>query len=93
MDASGDDYGLGRLGSGLSGARITPLHAAQLAATLSEGRRTSPHWISAVRDAEGRHLLLPRPPGEIVMTLEDVRKSYGDKPVYRGLGFQLRRGG
>jgi hypothetical protein len=97
VEASSDDYALGRLGSGLSGARITPLHAAQLAATLTEGRRTSPHWISAVRDAEGRHLLLPRPPGEIVMTPElasRLREMLVDTTV-RGTArraFRTRRG-
>ena len=92
-----DDYALGRLGSGLSGARITPLHAAQLAGTLAHGRRMSPHWISAVKDAEGRHLLVPRPPGEVVMTPEladRLREMLVDTTV-RGTArraFRTRRG-
>ena len=37
---------------------------------------------------------IPAPPrsGEIVMSLEDVHKAYGDKKVYEGMSFQLRRG-
>ena len=92
-----DDYTLGRLGSGLSGAHITPLHAAQLAGTLTHGRRMSPHWISGVKDAEGRHLLLPSPPGEVVMTPElagRLREMLVDTTV-RGTArraFRTRRG-
>jgi cell division protein FtsI/penicillin-binding protein 2 len=92
-----DDYTLGRLGSGLSGARITPLHAVQLAGTLTHGRRISPHWISGIKDAEGRHLLLPRPPGEVVMTPEladRLREMLVDTTV-RGTArraFRTRRG-
>ena len=37
---------------------------------------------------------IPVPPrsGDTVMTLEDIEKSYGDKTVYQGMSFQLRRG-
>ena len=37
---------------------------------------------------------IPAPPrsGDIVMTLEDIEKSYGDTTVYQGMDFQLRRG-
>jgi cell division protein FtsI/penicillin-binding protein 2 len=59
----GDDaLALGRLGCGLAGCRITPLHAASLAATLADGRRVPPRWIAAVRDHAGRELALPPPP-------------------------------
>ena len=46
---------------------------------------------------EGRkrmRMRIPVPPrsGDIVMTLEDIEKSYGDTTVYQGMNFQLRRG-
>jgi membrane peptidoglycan carboxypeptidase len=37
VDPGEDRFDLGRLGCGLAGARITPLHAAQLAAVLARG--------------------------------------------------------
>jgi hypothetical protein len=52
-------YDTGRLGCGLAGCRITPLHAAQLAATLVHGELVSPHWIARVWDPDGRELALP----------------------------------
>lgn len=97
VEPGADDYALGQLGSGLSGTRITPLHAAQLAATLADGRRVPPHWIHGVRDAEGRHLLVPRPPAEVVMTPEltgRLRDMLVDTTV-RGTArraFRTRRG-
>jgi peptidoglycan glycosyltransferase len=54
-------YDLGRLGCGLAGCRITPLHAAQLAASLVHGELVSPRWIERVWDPEGRELLMPEP--------------------------------
>lgn len=57
--AGEDDYDLGRLGSGLAGARITPLHAAQLAASLSRGEIVEPFWVERVVDVHGRSLPLP----------------------------------
>ncbi|NRA08016.1 MAG: hypothetical protein HRU02_07615 [Myxococcales bacterium] len=58
-DAGPDRYQLGRLGSGLAGARITPLHAAQLAATLVEGELVAPRWIERVEDSLDRPLKIP----------------------------------
>jgi len=55
------DYDLGRLGCGLAGCRITPLHAGQLAATLAQGLRIEPWWIDRVTDGNGRVLALPPP--------------------------------
>ena len=54
------DYDLGRLGSGLAGARITPLHAAQLAASLNRGELVDPFWVDRVVDVHGRELPLPQ---------------------------------
>lgn len=54
-----DEFDLGRLGCGLTGCRITPLHAAQIAASLVNGERVEPWWVHRVSDAEGRALALP----------------------------------
>ncbi|MDJ0850786.1 MAG: penicillin-binding transpeptidase domain-containing protein [Myxococcota bacterium] len=70
-DPGEDRYDLGRLGCGLAGARITPLHAAQLAAALAEGELVAPRWIERVTDARGRELVLPaRPTPRRVMSPE-----------------------
>jgi cell division protein FtsI/penicillin-binding protein 2 len=55
------DYDLGRLGCGLAGCRITPLHAGQLATILAHGLRIEPWWIDRVIDGEGHVLTLPQP--------------------------------
>ena len=54
-----DRYDLARVGCGLAGSRITPLHGAQLAATLAHGELISPRWIERIFDAGGRELPLP----------------------------------
>jgi cell division protein FtsI/penicillin-binding protein 2 len=59
VDAGEDRFDLGQLGCGLAGSRITPLHAAQLAAVLARGELMAPHWIEGVYDGAGRELLLP----------------------------------
>jgi penicillin-binding protein A len=61
-DAGDERYDLGRLGCGLAGVRITPLHAAQLAASLVHGELVTPRWIERVEDAKGRELRLPPAP-------------------------------
>ncbi len=68
VDPGKDRLGLGELGCGLAGCRITPLHAAQMAATLAQGELVPPRWIHRVVDAEGRELQLPAlPPPRPVM--------------------------
>jgi hypothetical protein len=57
-----EPYDLGRLGCGLAGSRITPLHAAQLAATLVHGELVAPRWVERVLDTRDRELDLPAPP-------------------------------
>jgi len=71
VDPGEDRYDVGRLGCGLAGSRITPMHAAQLAATLARGELVAPHWIEGVHDANGREMLLPANPApRQVMTPE-----------------------
>lgn len=66
-----DRLDLGRLGCGLAGCRITPLHAAQLASVLVDGNLVAPRWIERIVDAEGRELPLPaRPAPRRVMSPE-----------------------
>jgi len=66
-----DAYDLGRLGCGLGGGRITPLHAAQLAVSLANGELVQPWWIDRALDGEGRELILPqRRPDRRIMTPE-----------------------
>lgn len=68
-DPADDLLGLGRLGSGLDGLRITPLHALDLAATLVDGRHVPARWVERVTDPEGRALALPEsPPVDRVLT-------------------------
>jgi len=59
VDLGEDRYDLARAGSGLAGCRITPLHAAQLAAALAHGELIAPRWIERIFDARGRELPLP----------------------------------
>ena len=56
----GDRFALGKLGSGLDGTWITPLHAAQLGGVIATGFLREPQWLDAASDASGRPLLLPR---------------------------------
>jgi peptidoglycan glycosyltransferase len=58
-DPGEDRFGVGKLGCGLAGSSITPLHAAQLASTLSRGELVEPRWIEGVFDDTGRELPLP----------------------------------
>jgi cell division protein FtsI/penicillin-binding protein 2 len=60
-DLGEDLYDIGKLGCGLAGSHITPLHAAQLAATLARGELVEPHWIEAVYGPDGRELPIPAP--------------------------------
>jgi cell division protein FtsI/penicillin-binding protein 2 len=50
---------LGRLGSGLDGIRVTPLHVAALTSVLTGGRWIEPWWVDRVVDSHGRSLPLP----------------------------------
>ncbi len=48
VDPTSDDYALGKLGCGLAGTRITPLHAVQLAGVLADGLIHEPLWLEGV---------------------------------------------
>lgn len=61
VDLGGSEYDLGRLGCGLAGCRITPLHAARLAATMATGLSVEPWWVDRVVDAQGKELERPTP--------------------------------
>jgi cell division protein FtsI/penicillin-binding protein 2 len=78
-DDPGDDpLALGELGSGLDGLEITPLHAAQLAATLAEGRLVEPRWLEAAWDDSGRSVAVPRgTAGRQVLTPELAARLRG----------------
>lgn len=74
IDPGQDRFELAKLGCGLAGSRITPLHAAQLAASLADGELVSPRWVDRVVDASGRELPLPAVPGpRRVMSYELAR--------------------
>jgi cell division protein FtsI/penicillin-binding protein 2 len=59
MEAPETRLDLGRLGSGLDGVRVTPLHVAQLGGILAHGEWVEPWWVDRVVDLEGRSLELP----------------------------------
>ncbi|MCP4038207.1 MAG: hypothetical protein GY733_14800 [bacterium] len=59
VELGANDYDLGRLGCGLAGCRITPLHAARLAATLATGVSIEPWWVDRVIDGGGDELAQP----------------------------------
>ena len=73
--AGEDDYDLGRLGCGLAGCRITPLHAAQLAASLAGGELVEPWWVERVVDVHGRSLPLPARPTPRRIMRPDLAKE------------------
>lgn len=95
-DPGEDRYDLGRLGSGLGGSRITPLHAAQLAASLAQGELVSPQWVERVLDANGRELPLPAAAPRRVMSpelaqqlrqmLTETTRSGTARRAFRGRG-------
>src|SRR5215469_1430915 len=68
IDPGSDLYDLGRLGCGLWGTWITPLHAVQLGASLADGQIVDPWWIEHATDAKGRELELPihHPPRQVM---------------------------
>lgn len=74
IDAVKSKLDLGRLGSGLDGARVTPLHIAGLASILTDGRWIEPWWIDRVVDVHGRSLELPSRDTERVLSSETAHR-------------------
>lgn len=62
LTAGADRFELGKLGCGLDGCRITPLHAGQLAMSLARGERIAPRWIERAVAADGTELRIPASP-------------------------------
>jgi peptidoglycan glycosyltransferase len=97
LDPGDDRLALGRLGSGLDGLRITPLHGVRLAATLANGRLVTPHWVERVEDGSGRVLELAHQPDRTVLqpdTAAQLREMLTDT-TRRGTAsraFRTRRG-
>jgi cell division protein FtsI/penicillin-binding protein 2 len=92
------DLDLGRLGSGLDGVLVTPLHVAQIASILTHGEWVEPWWIDRVVDAFGRPLrVAERRPNRPVLEREvaDRLRSMMVATTKRGTAksaFRDRRG-
>lgn len=74
LDPGVDKLALGKLGSGLDGLRITPLHGVRLAATLARGRLVTPWWVARVEDGFGQSLKISRPAARLVLSESRARK-------------------
>jgi membrane peptidoglycan carboxypeptidase len=74
-DPGSDPFELGKLGSGLDGLMITPLHAAQLAGTLAHGRLLEPRWIDAAFGERGDALAVASRPRERVVLSEQLAQQ------------------
>jgi membrane peptidoglycan carboxypeptidase len=90
-------YDVGRLGCGLAGSRITPLHAVQLASTLAHGELVAPRWIERVLDGDGRNVPVPETglprrvlsqklSAELRDMLVDTTRSGTARRAFRGRG-------
>lgn len=89
---------LGRLGSGLDGLRVTPLHVASLTSILTTGEWLEPWWVDRIVDAQGHSVEMPahRPPRQ-VLSLEhaEALRSMMVSTTRRGTArsaFRTRRG-
>jgi len=89
---------LGRLGSGLDGIRVNPLHIASLASILTSGRWIESWWVDRVVDSSGRSVRLPpHAPARQVISKEiaDKLRSMMVGTTTRGTAksaFHTRRG-
>jgi peptidoglycan glycosyltransferase len=71
VEAASTKLQLGRLGSGLDGTLINPLHVATLASILTDGRWVEPWWVDRIVDSHGRSLEAPeRRPARRVLSKE-----------------------
>jgi cell division protein FtsI/penicillin-binding protein 2 len=91
-DPGEDRYEFGKLGCGLSGSRITPLHAAQLAAALANGELVSPRWIERVVDGRGRELPMAEPVSARRIVSPEIAKTLREMLVDTTRSGTARRG-
>jgi peptidoglycan glycosyltransferase len=93
-----NDLDLGKLGSGLDGIRVNPLHVASLATILTGGHWIESWWIDRVVDSSGRSVRIPpRAPSRQVISqdLADRLRSMMVGTTTRGTAksaFHTRRG-
>lgn len=92
-----DPLALGKLGSGLAGLRITPLHAVQLAAVLAHGQRIEPYWIDGGTSGDRPLPILERRGAELVVSeaMADQLRGMLVDTTKRGTArkaFRTRRG-
>ncbi|MBW2372629.1 MAG: hypothetical protein JRF70_08845 [Deltaproteobacteria bacterium] len=84
VDAGTDRYALGRLGSGLSGTWITPLHAVQMAAVLHDGMLRQPVTLAgAVPSHPPRRVLTAELAGELREMLVDTTRRGTARSAFR----------
>jgi peptidoglycan glycosyltransferase len=91
-DPGEDRYDFGKLGCGLAGCRITPLHAAQLAAALANGELVSPRWIERVVDGRGRELPMAEPVSARRIVSPEIAKTLREMLVDTTRSGTARRG-
>lgn len=98
VDAIESKFDLGRLGSGLDGLRVTPLHVASLTSILTGGEWIEPWWVDRIVDERGRSLAMPeRSPARRVLNDEQAAelRSMMVATTTRGTAksaFRTRRG-
>jgi len=90
-DPHGDRFALGKLGCGLAGLQITALHAAEIAATLVDGKRRAPRWIERVTDAKGQALELPPTPAPETVLSPALAKQLREMMIETTLTGTARR--
>ncbi|MGH2897629.1 MAG: penicillin-binding transpeptidase domain-containing protein, partial [Solirubrobacteraceae bacterium] len=90
-DPHGDRFALGKLGCGLAGLQITALHAAEIAATLVDGKRRAPRWIERVTDAKGQALALPPTPAPETVLSPALAKQLREMMIETTLTGTARR--
>jgi len=71
-DAGSDLFDLGKLGSGLGGTRITPLHAVQLAGVLADGTLREPRFTEAPPTRPPRRVMTPALAAQLRQMLVDT---------------------
>jgi len=71
-DAGSDLFDLGKLGCGLGGTRITPLHAAQLAGVLADGNLREPRFTEEAPTRAPRRVMTPELAAQLRQMLVDT---------------------